>query len=249
MTPLEVVKQAEGMTLRDRKGVTTQLRLLPPLTDAEVRELEAQLPCPLPGEARELFSFTGGFEGFLDEALGGVVAEVRFFDPKGGFGLTEVIPHGCPIAHDGAGNFWVADLVSDSSSWGPIFYACHDAPVILFETDSFAHFLSEVLRLGNAPWESEVRDVYDDKRDVWGTNPGMLTQEQCLGSADVELQAFARTLDEAWLIKDMRHPEVGDGFSWGRFGARAELRRFGETRLFAYQQPQRKSLWQRVLGR
>jgi len=244
MTPLEVVKQAEGMSLRDRRGKVTKLELSPPPSEAELRTFESGLPCALPREVRELLAYCSGLTGEFDNT----VAEVRFAGLDR-LGLEEVFPHCVDVAHDSSGNFWVVDLVSDSTTWAPVFYACHDPPVILFQTDSFAHFLSELLKLGNPPWESELTYVHEDEADVWRTNPGMLTLEQCLSSGDAELEAFARSLDGEWLIRDLRRPALGDGFTWGRYGPGTELRRFGEKRLFAYRQSERKGFWQRLRGR
>jgi len=241
--PIEVVKRAEGMKLQDKKGRVTELELLPPLSEAEMRTLESSLPCPLPEEARELFAYSRG----LDGAFGDIVTQVDFSGLEGGFGIEEIFPHGIPIVHDGAGNYWVVDLTSDATSWGPIFYACHDAPVIVFQTESFAHFVSELLRLGSAPWESELVTGHDEQ--IWGSDPGVMSHEQCLQSGDADLETFARSLDETWLLVDLRHPRLGDGFSWGRYGAFTLNRRFGEKRIFAYQQQPRKSLWQRLRGR
>jgi len=241
---LDVVKRAEGTSLRGERGKMTKLELLPPLDESQLRVFESGLPCPLPGEVRELLAYCSGLTG----EFGDTVAEVRFSGTDG-FGMEEVFPHCVDVAHDGAGNFWVVDLVSDSTTWAPVFYACHDPPVILFQTDSFAHFLSELLKLGNPPWESELRYVHEDEAGVWRTNPGMLTREQCLASGDADLEAFAHTLEEAWLVKDLRRPALGDGFSWGLFGARTELRRFGEKRIFAYRQPEKRGVWQRLRGR
>jgi hypothetical protein len=243
MTPLEVVKQAEGTELRDEDGNVTTLKLLPPLSEAELRALGASLPCPLPAEARELFACSRGFEG----EFGGMVRGVEWSGQAGGtFGLEEVFPHAVPIADDATGNFWVVDLVSDSTSWGPIYYACHDAPVIVFQTDSLAHFISELLRLGIPPWQSEIREVHDEHESrIWSDNPGMMTHARSLASGDADLAAFAGSLDESWLLIDLRHPRLGEGFSWGRYGSRTANRRFGEQRLFAYQQ-RRRSLWERL---
>ena len=250
MEPLDVVKQAEGTQLRDKSGGVTTLKLLPPLSAAEIRAIESTIPCPLPEEARELFSYCRGLEGAFEGAFGDDVQEVDFSGGlESGFGIEEIFPHAVPIVHDGAGNFWVVDLLRDSTCWGPIFYACHDAPVIVYQTDSLAHFISELLRLGNPPWESELAQVhgeYDGR--IWTENPGVMSHEQCLRSGDADLEAFARSLDETWLFVDLRRPRLGDGFSWGRYGGGPETnRRFGEKRIFAYQQ--RKSFWQRVLGR
>jgi hypothetical protein len=222
--------------------------LLPPLTDEEMRALESSLPCPLPDEARELFAYSRGFKGAFGDALEGEYEGVVLSGLEGGFGFEDVFPHAIPIAGDGAGNFWVIDVTSDATSWGPIFYACHDAPVIVFQTGSLAHFIAEVLRLGNPPWEGEVNEVHSEYAGrIWADNPGVMTHEQCLQSGDADLEAFAQSLDETWQFVDLRNPRLGDGFSWGRSGPHTVNRRYGEKRIFAYQQ--RKSLWQRLRGR
>jgi hypothetical protein len=59
-------------------------------------------------------------------------------------------------------------------------------------------------------------------------------------AGDDELRTFAASLDEAWEFIDLRAPEIGMGFSWGRYGARTEIRRDGYTRLFAYAPPEKK---------
>lgn len=53
------------------------------------------------------------------------------------------------MAHDGFGNYWVADLTSRSTEWGPIYFACHDPPVVVFQSPNLSHFLAEVLKLGD----------------------------------------------------------------------------------------------------
>ncbi len=240
MKAIEILRQAEGMRLEDEDGHVEQLRLLPGLSEQELKELEATLPCPVPAEAREVLAYCRGLEGILES--------VEFTGLPGGFGMEEVFPHGVPIAHDGFGNYWVVDLTSASTTWGPVFFACHDAPVIVFQTDSFAHFLSELLRLGNPPFQSELDEVHErHQQRIWRDNPGTLTHAQCLASGDADLAAFARSLDETYFFIDLRQARTGDGFSWGRYGPRTVIKRFGEKRIFAYQT--RKSVWQRLLGK
>lgn len=248
MRPLDAIKEAEGRQLEDESGTVTTLKLLPPLNDAEIRDLESSLPCPLPEEARELFSYCRGLDGGPEGTFTDIVQEVEFSGLGDVFGLEEIFPHSVPVVHDGAGNFWVVDLVGDSTSWGPIFYACHDPPVIVYQTDSLAHFISELLRLGNPPRESELAGVHNEHDGrIWRENPGVMTHDQCLGSGDADLEEFARSLDETWLFVDLRRPRLGEGFSWGRYSSRPDtLQRHGETRLFACQQ-QRRSFWRRLL--
>ena len=139
-------------------------------------------------------------------------------------------------------------MTSESTTWGPIFFACHDAPVIVFQTNSLTHFISELLLFGNPPWRSEIDDVHEQYHHrIWRDNPGTLTYEQCVSSTDPDLAAFARSLDETYLFIDLRSPKIGDGFSWGRYGPRTVNRRFGEKRIFAYQV--RQSFWRRLLGK
>jgi hypothetical protein len=160
-----------------------------------------------------------------------------------GFGLEEVCPHALSIAGDECGNFWVVDLTSDSRSWAPIYYACHDAPVFVFQTDSLAHFIEESQRGVIAPWTSEIQDVHGKfSRQVWRTNSGVLSYEECANSSDADLREFANSLDATYEFVDLRSPKLGEGFSWGRYGRRFVVKRFGEKRIFANQ---KKSRWQR----
>ena len=241
MKAIDILKKAEGTKFEDEDGEITELTLLPPLNDEELSQLASQLPCPLPEGVRSLFTYSRGFDGVLEsiDFSGGLTA---------GFGMEEIFPYAIPIAHDGFGNYWIVDITKDSTTWGPIFFACHDAPVIVFQTQSLAHFISEVIRFGNPPWESEIDDVHEKHHfRIWKENPGMLTHAQCIDSEDDDLVAFAQSLGDDFLICDLRNPQVGDGFSWGRYGPRTVLKRFGDKRIFAYQI--RSSFWQRLFGK
>lgn len=235
---IDILKAAEAIHFEDPDGEVSELKLLPPLTDAELIQLESRLPCPLPQDVRQLLVYCRGFEGVLEsiDFSGGLTD---------GFGMEEIFPHAVPIAHDGFGNYWIIDLTKESTNWGPIFFACHDAPVIVFQTDRLAHFISEVIRFGNQPWKSEIDDVHEKHHfRIWKENPGMLSYAQCIDSGDEDLVTFAKSLGDDFLICDLRNPRAGDGFSWGRYGPQTVLKRFGGKRIFAYQV--RPSLWQRL---
>ena len=68
--------------------------------------------------------------------------------------------YGLPIAADGYGYFWVVDLHSDTTTSGPIYFACHDAPVILYQTDSLEQFLSELFRMFEPPHQSLIDEMF-----------------------------------------------------------------------------------------
>lgn len=239
-SPLDILKKAEGTRFVDEDGNIDALKLLPPLSPEELSELKAAIPCPLPSEARELLEYCRGFDGVLES--------IDFSGLLPGFGMEEIFPHAVPIAHDGFGNYWVVDLTAESTTWGPIFFVCHDAPVIVFQTDSLAHFINEIIKLGSSPWRSEINEVHENHHDrIWRENPGLLTFDQGMQSADSDLKAFARSLDDSWWLIDLRDAKVGDGFSWGRYGPATVNKRFGEKRIFAYQK--KKSILQRIFNR
>ena len=239
MTPLtELLKQTQGKVITNEDGFDTPFELLPPMTSLELSTLAATLPCRIPEEVRELLTFAKGFTG-------GNLEEITFSGLAGGFGMEAIFPHALPLAADGFGNYWIVDLTSQSKSWGPIFYACHDAPVIVYQAADLLRFVQEVIRFGNKPWQSEVDDVHETLADrIWRENPGVLTQQECLSSSDSEIRSFAQSLDNTWQFVDLRSPALGDGFSWGRYGARTCVQRHGEDRIFAYQ---KKSRWARFL--
>jgi hypothetical protein len=122
--------------------------------------------------------------------------------------------------------------------------------VILYQSDTLERFLTELIRMGESPHQSEVDDVHEDRlAEVWLTNPGVISREDCLHSADPTLAQFAAELDEGFEIVDLRNARVGDGFSWGRYGAEMAVRRFGSAPVFAYRRPLRRGIWSRLFGR
>ena len=240
MTPLEIIRQAQADTLVDEDGRVVTLELLPGLCQTELRDFAGQLPCRIPPEIAELLRVCRGFSG--------TVEQVDFTGRDLFFEFESAFPFGLPIAADGFGNFWVVDLHPRTVRWGPIYFACHDAPVILYQADSLEQFLSELFRMFKPPHKSLVDDVHEDRlARVWRTNPGVLSYEQCLRSDDPTLSAFARELDESYEVIDLRRAKPGDGFSWGRYGPRTQIKRFGTLAVFAYEK--REGFFSRIFGR
>ena len=235
MNPIiELLRQNQQTIFVDEDGLEDPFELLPALTEQELAAFEASLPCPLPDEIRELLRFARGFKGVLEE--------ISFTDRFAGF-EEGIFPHAISLAGDGFGNFWIVDLTS--TSWGSVFYVCHDAPVVVYQAEDLRHFIQEALRSGNKPWKSEIDTVHEELSNrIWRDNPGVLSYEECLTLGDPELRVFAESLDHSWRFIDLRSPKLGDGFSWGRYGARTTNKRFGDKLIFAYQ---KKSLWRRFL--
>jgi hypothetical protein len=240
MTLVDIIRNSSGMRMVDEDGNEEKLLLLPPATTAELATLEAEIPCAIPSHIRDLLAVTRGFDN-------GPLESVDFAGIPSGFGVDEIFPHALPFAHDGYGNYWVADLHPDSLDWAPIYFACHDPPVIVFQSPSLEHFVSEFLRFANPPHESELDSVHEiATMKIWRENPLAIPAAAARKSSDSSLATFASTLDDSYLVVDLRRARVGDGFSWGRFGSRTNIVRNGRDPIFAYEA---KSRWQRLLGR
>ena len=188
MTLVNIVRQASQQPLTAEDGTSSPLVLEPPLSESDVQALETELPCPIPADVRELLRFCSGFSG-------GAVDFVDFTGRQCMFEYAPAFPHGLPIAADGFGNFWVVDLLPTSTIWGPIYFACHDAPVILYQSATLQEFLSELFKSSVSPYQSLVNDVHEDRLfNVWRKNLGVLQHVECIVSNDLHLRFFAQDL-------------------------------------------------------
>jgi hypothetical protein len=238
MTAAEIVRDAEGMELRYDDDVGERLRLLPPARDEEVAALASRLPCPVPDELRDLLAVSRGFENGPLESMD--------FLGLDGIEAPELLPYGFPIAHDGFGNYWVVDLTPASTTCSPIFFLCHDPPVLVLQTWNLSEFLLETLKLGRLGEDSLVDWVHEEASSrIWREQPGAVDRDTVARIGDPALTAFADTLEPGDLVVDLRQAQPGDGLAWGRFGPRTPLRRHGDDRIFSYR---KQSLWQRLFG-
>lgn len=227
-TPLEIVRVAEGTELRyepDEPG--ERLELLPPLSKGAIDELVARIPCPLPQPIRELLEHTRGFANGPLESLK--------FAGLWTFELPEVFPCPIDIAHDGFGNYWVVDLTPASTRWGPIYFVCHDPPVVVLQSPNLSHFLLEALKLGGPDRSRSLLNTVHEVHSlrVWRENPELMDLDECSASGDPVLKSFAEELPEGSEVRDLRDAGVGEGFSWGRHGPRTQVRRAGDDPVFA----------------
>lgn len=242
MDLVERLRVAAAGAPSDRRGRPVRLTVLPACSAAEIAALQAQYDVPLPAELTSLLAATRGVAGLpdLDLVLDGSLA--------GGVELAELMPAPLPVAADRAGNFWVLDLTPDTTEAAPVFFACHDPAVLLYQAPDLATFLDEVLQRLSPPHRSVLDDVRDDRLfDVWGSRPGALGQPAALRAPDLALREFATTLDPAWTVVDLRQRQVGMGVAWGRHGPRTRLARHGWERIFGYApHAEPKRTWRRV---
>lgn len=242
MTAIEHIKAAQAAKLVDEDGKPVTIALAPALTGTEIDNLEARVEQHLPEELRTLLSFCSGIDGCLDG--------IDFTGADMMFELREVFPHGLPIARDGFGNFWVLDLTPHTTAVAPVFFACHDAPVVLFQSPDIATFIAEVFRKNAPPYKSLVDDVPSDRLfNVWRKNPGVVDQPSAAVSSDAVLRSFAMELPVHFQIVDLRNVSPGMGFSWGRYGPSTEVRRHGYERIYGYAKPPKTGLFAKLFGR
>ncbi len=240
-TAIDHIEEAHHSSLVDDDGNTVSIESLPPPKSEEVKALEASVGQPLPEELRELLAFCSGMNGVLER--------IDFVGMDEEFGIEEIFPNSLAFAHDGFGNYWVLDLTPETTEVAPVFFACHDAPVILYQSPNLATFFEELFKMYTPPHKSLVDNVHEDKLfDVWGKNPGVIDHADAVHSSDSVIRSFAQELAENFVIIDLRNVEPGMGFSWGRFGARTEVRRYGYERIFAYAKTPRTGFWAKILG-
>ncbi len=239
----DALQDLARVRLVDDDGQEEFLELLPPATEEEIARFEPGLPSPLPTEIRDALLVSRGLAN-------GPLESFDLMD-LGGFGMEDVFPHAHPIGHDGFGNYWVVDLHAGSVAWSPVFFACHDPPVIAFQSETVEQFVRDAV----AMWRpvhprSPVDEVHEDVTDrIWATNPGVIPHDEAAASPDPVLQDFASTLDSAAVLADLRRAKLGDGFSWGRYGPRTSWVRHGTERLWATVPPRkRRSLLARLFG-
>lgn len=239
MTAVDRIKAAQQAELVDKDGKPIHYKFLPPQSEEQIDALQKSLGQPLPRELRELLAFCSGILCCLD---------IDFTDRRKAFEAKEIFPDGLPLATDGSGNFWVVDLTPDTAETAPVFFACHDPPVILFQSGDVTTFLSEIFRMDTPPYKSLVVEVLGDELfQVWERNPNVISQATAASSSDSALSAFASQLPPQFQIVDLRNVSPGMGFSWGRYGPQTEIRRYGHERIFAYAKPPKMGLITKLL--
>jgi cell wall assembly regulator SMI1 len=187
MDPLEAIRRAQATRLVDEDGDEVEFELAPSLPPADIERLADELGVPLSRELRALLERTAGIDD-------GPLESIDFTGQSLSFEAPEAFPSGLPIAGDGFGNFWILDLTPDEVETAPVFFACHDPPVILYQSPNIGDFLHEAFRMLVPPHASAVDDVHEDRLfNVWRDNPGTTERSAALAS-DERLSAFGGSL-------------------------------------------------------
>lgn len=228
---------------------STSVRLEPGLPDHEIAAFESQLPEKLPPEIRELLMFSAGFE-VHPESISGFpyTRHVQPFAFTGTNGIAfPVFPCLVDLLHDGAGNFWVVE-VDAHGTWGHVFFASHDPPVIAVQAGGLSEFMLQVLEPALSSPTRALRHVHDRATtEIWRSDPWITSRQDARVSEDPVLRNFAESVPEGFHIADLRKGEIGSGFSWGKAGPDTEIRRCGSELLFAFEE-KRPGFWKRLFS-
>jgi hypothetical protein len=157
------------------------------------------------------------------------------FTGSGDVGLS-VLPYPIPLLGDGCGNFWVVD-VSSSRAWGTILFVCHDPPVIAIQASDLASFLEQVLNPGGITTENTLEYVRNAATTrIWKDDPWLVSLQDARQNQDSAVSEFAEQLPENFRVADLRSMQIGSGFSWGKAGPNAGIRRNGTELIFGIEQ-------------
>lgn len=233
--PWEILQSARQETLTDADGARLEVRLLPPLSQSELTQLETELGRNLTADIRELLLLCRGFE----------------FSPVGtvdfsGRDMSVAIPFAAiPVLSDGSGNFWIMDIEPEQHT-GPVMFWGHDPAVAVIQAPTLSEFLQQIVGIGR-PGHNDPLALIKDKRskEIWAADPFLVSVEEARKSNDRDLAAFAEELAGPFYIADLRKREIGSGFSWGK--ADSEVRRFKDKLIFGVEK--KKGLFRKLFQR
>ncbi|MBX9689068.1 MAG: SMI1/KNR4 family protein [Candidatus Obscuribacterales bacterium] len=231
MSLLSLLQEFDGKEIgEDENGEAIFGALFPGLSKEELNELAGLIPCPLPPQIEEMLKLSRAIDPGLPEM------DFSGLSLKDKFSMPEIFPNGLPLAGDGKGNFWIADLNMKSNDWGPVFFFCKDPKVIVWQASNFEEFLRQLIAFAGSEKDSPIELVHAQySRHIWQENPGAnQAPDTSLPQIDPDLALFAQSLKKGYLFVDLRRARIGDGFSWGRYGEQTEIKRNGKERLFAY---------------
>jgi hypothetical protein len=254
MTLTEHVLALDHLAYVDGDGEQQTVELLPGLSPAEINELAAKFPCPIPEELCGLVARAAGIVGGEGSIIASPTDTVSFRDQEAlrflgaGDGPYDVRTFPCicwpVLASDDCGNFWTVDLRPDSREWGPVYYVCHDPAVIVYQAGDLTEFVAQLRALlFDQDDSSPIARVHRHHTGEVYTGRSARLDHAAMLAGDEHMRAFAAKLCPAYTYVDLRDPKLGQGVTL----MHDPVERYGDERLFAYRTP--VSLWEKIFGR
>ena len=242
MSVISSLQEFDGKQLgEDDSGDAIIGKLLPGLSNRELQEMQAIVPCAIPEAVKELLQLTRGIEPSLDSI------DFSGISLQDSFTHKEIFPHGLPVAGDGSGNSWIVDLEPKTKTWGPVFYLSQAPKVVIWQAKTFEEFVAQLLAFSEFQVNSPINLVHDQFANaIAEQNPNVIPADKTQHPGDPDLGLFAQSLKKGYSFIDLRRARIGDGFSWERYGKDTELVRNGFQRLFAYRK--KPNVIERLMG-
>ena len=112
-----------------------------------------------------------------------------------------------------------------------------DPSVIAIQAADLACFLSQVLDPGGSDSENTLAYVRNAATTrIWKDDPWLVSVQDARVGHDAVVSKFAEQLPDNYHVADLRSREVGSGFSWGKAGPRADIRRNDTELVFGVEQ-------------
>lgn len=207
---MSLMEQLEALVtnpLTDEDGEPYEVVLQPGIGDDEIRAYEVAHGLTLPEAAKDLLRFTRGLEGGALEILdflGQPFDTYLGLKPKPAF---------LEIAQDGFGNSWFYDFSPGGSGLGPIFYYCHEGPIVTYQCADLAEFIADFIQFMKPPFSSPIDDVHEFRlKPVDQLNQDLMTVAQAHASEDTLLRTFAARFESDHFFYDFRGKPPGYGF-------------------------------------
>lgn len=220
MTPLQALQSIASRRLSSASGDLAKVKLLPPSGTPATPDLPAD---PL---ITELLATASGFH--LAEW------EVTFHDSGSGQYTPGMAKTEACVLCDGCGNSWNADIHPQTGHWGPIYFNCHDPPVVVLQSPDLAQFILDVAANFEIGDESGPLDNVRSTSAlrIWEQGGLEIPAAAASNSIDPLVQQAAKLAGVKGFVVDMRIARPGDGFRWDIDGRMMELHRVGASAIW-----------------
>jgi hypothetical protein len=241
MKNIEIIKKLKESTFTDEDGEDYILDFQDGMTDSDIEALSQSFPNnTIDSELKEILKETRGWDGYGLEQID--------FSSIGQFGFLELSPNSITLGHDGFGNFWILDILSDGSL-GHVYYACHDPAVLVKYSDDLNGFLNSLTEFYESPSENYLNEIHDNVVfEIW-KNGGKLIDKTDFLMGNSEYSDFLSEFNgEDWVIADLRNPKNADGFAWGKFGPNNLTKRHPKDLIWVIKK-KKKGFLERLVGK
>ncbi len=204
MTPRALLESALHETFPDDEGIPRRIKLIPPGKGLNEHLFRERFRAVIPPDMQDLYALASGFELHY--------TEVQFKEHRLQ-GYDFLFEDWLEIVADGFGNHWVLEIRPGADSWGPVWFTCHDPPVVLHIADDLTSFLRQFLDAHRA---AEVHNPFacshHDALQLWEREPRWPTAAALRATADPLIARLVADLPDHAEIIDLR--PGARGFMW-----------------------------------